>query len=54
MTNPGEPRTWFELLFLSFTTLSGVGLGAQNFSAMRYNRIAVATYSESPTSAGAV
>ena len=27
MTNPGEPRTWFELLFLSFTTLSGVGLG---------------------------
>ena len=24
---PGTPRTWFELLFLSFTTLSGVGLG---------------------------
>jgi hypothetical protein len=23
---PGEPRTWFELLFLSFTTLAGVGL----------------------------
>jgi hypothetical protein len=22
-----NPRTWFELLFLSFTTLSGVGLG---------------------------
>ena len=22
-----DPRTWFELLFLSFTTLSGVGLG---------------------------
>lgn len=25
--NAGEPRTWMELLFLSFTTLSGVGLG---------------------------
>lgn len=24
---PGEPRTWIELLFLSFTTLSAVGLG---------------------------
>jgi hypothetical protein len=24
---PGSPRTWMELLFLSFTTLSGVGLG---------------------------
>jgi hypothetical protein len=24
---PGDPRTWMELLFLSFTTLSGVGLG---------------------------
>lgn len=24
---PGNPRTWMELLFLSFTTLSGVGLG---------------------------
>ena len=23
----GDPRPWFELLFLSFTTLSGVGLG---------------------------
>jgi len=23
----GTPRTWMELLFLSFTTLSGVGLG---------------------------
>jgi hypothetical protein len=23
----GDTRTWFELLFLSFTTLSGVGLG---------------------------
>jgi hypothetical protein len=23
----GHPRTWMELLFLSFTTLSGVGLG---------------------------
>ena len=23
---PDEPRTWFELLFLSFTTLAGVGL----------------------------
>jgi ion channel len=22
-----SPRTWMELLFLSFTTLSGVGLG---------------------------
>ena len=26
LTGPG-PRTWMELLFLSFTTLSGVGLG---------------------------
>jgi hypothetical protein len=25
--NSGDPRTWMELLFLSFTTLSGVGLG---------------------------
>lgn len=24
---PGEPRTWVELLFLSFTNLSAVGLG---------------------------
>ncbi|ALN82348.1 ion channel [Lysobacter antibioticus] len=24
---PGEPRTWLELLFLSFTNLSAVGLG---------------------------
>lgn len=24
---PGEPRSWIELLFLSFTTLSAVGLG---------------------------
>lgn len=24
---PGEPRRWMELLFLSFTTLSGVGIG---------------------------
>jgi hypothetical protein len=24
---PGTPRPWIELLFLSFTTLSGVGLG---------------------------
>lgn len=24
---PGEPRTWIELLFLSFTNLSAVGLG---------------------------
>jgi hypothetical protein len=27
LANPGDPRTWMELLFLSFTTLSGVGLG---------------------------
>lgn len=27
MQNPEAPRTWMELLFLSFTTLSGVGLG---------------------------
>lgn len=27
MMNPQDPRTWMELLFLSFTTLSGVGLG---------------------------
>lgn len=27
MVNPAEARTWMELLFLSFTTLSGVGLG---------------------------
>jgi len=26
-THPGEPRTFLELLFLSFTTLSAVGLG---------------------------
>src|SRR3954451_9987965 len=26
-TTSGNPRTWMELLFLSFTTLSGVGLG---------------------------
>ena len=25
--NPDAPRTWIELLFLSFTTLSSVGLG---------------------------
>lgn len=25
--NPGQARTWMDLLFLSFTTLSGVGLG---------------------------
>lgn len=25
--DPQAPRTWMELLFLSFTTLSGVGLG---------------------------
>ncbi len=25
--NPSAPRTWMELLFLSFTTLSGVGSG---------------------------
>lgn len=25
--NPGEPRTWLELLFLSFTNLAAVGLG---------------------------
>lgn len=25
--NPEAPRTWLELLFLSFTTLSGVGIG---------------------------
>lgn len=25
--HPGDPRTWMELLFLSFTILSGVGLG---------------------------
>lgn len=25
--NPAEPRSWMDLLFLSFTTLSGVGLG---------------------------
>lgn len=25
--DPDAPRTWIELLFLSFTTLSGVGLG---------------------------
>jgi hypothetical protein len=25
--SPTEPRTWIELLFLSFTSLSGVGLG---------------------------
>jgi hypothetical protein len=27
MAVSGSPRTWMELLFLSFTTLSGVGLG---------------------------
>jgi len=27
MLAPGSPRTWTELLFLSFTTLSGVGIG---------------------------
>ncbi len=27
LANSGNPRTWMELLFLSFTTLSGVGLG---------------------------
>lgn len=27
MVDPGQPRSWMELLFLSFTTLSGVGIG---------------------------
>jgi hypothetical protein len=27
LANSASPRTWMELLFLSFTTLSGVGLG---------------------------
>ena len=27
MNAPASPRTWLELLFLSFTSLSGVGLG---------------------------
>lgn len=27
LTGSGNPRTWMELLFLSFTTLSSVGLG---------------------------
>ena len=27
LVHPENPRTWMELLFLSFTTLSGVGLG---------------------------
>ena len=27
IVNPDSPRTWMELLFLSFTTLSGVGIG---------------------------
>jgi Ion channel len=27
LAGSGHPRTWMELLFLSFTTLSGVGLG---------------------------
>jgi hypothetical protein len=27
LLNPDSPRTWTELLFLSFTSLSGVGLG---------------------------
>jgi hypothetical protein len=27
LAGTGSPRTWMELLFLSFTTLSGVGLG---------------------------
>ena len=27
LVDPGQPRSWMELLFLSFTTLSGVGIG---------------------------
>ena len=27
LNNPDAPRTWMELLFLSFTNLSGVGIG---------------------------
>jgi hypothetical protein len=27
LVGSGNPRTWMELLFLSFTTLSGVGIG---------------------------
>ena len=27
VVDPGRPRRWMELLFLSFTTLSGVGIG---------------------------
>jgi hypothetical protein len=27
LVDPGAPRSWMELLFLSFTTLSGVGIG---------------------------
>jgi hypothetical protein len=27
LVDPGEPRSWMELLFLSFTNLSGVGIG---------------------------
>lgn len=27
LVEPGRPRRWMELLFLSFTTLSGVGIG---------------------------
>lgn len=27
LENPAAPRSWMELLFLSFTTLSGVGIG---------------------------
>jgi hypothetical protein len=27
MQDPPRPRSWIELLFLSFTSLSGVGLG---------------------------
>jgi hypothetical protein len=27
LRDPGGPRSWLELLFLSFTSLSGVGLG---------------------------
>ena len=27
MHEPDAPRTWLELLFLSFTILSGVGIG---------------------------
>ena len=27
LVGSSDPRTWFELLFLSFTTLTGVGLG---------------------------